>query len=73
VRAVASPRPGDQCPDEPDSPWRQGADRDDVGQLLPAVLTPGCGSGTGAPAPVIHLPLNGRHGRSRYEAEVNVP
>jgi hypothetical protein len=43
-----------------------------VRQRFLAALTPGVGSGT-APAGVIDLPINGRHGCSRYEAEVNVP
>jgi hypothetical protein len=35
-------------------------------------MTPGARSGTKLPAAVIHVSINGRHRRSRYEAEVNV-
>jgi hypothetical protein len=53
--------------------WAHRPDRDDLGQSFLAAMTPGTGGGTNLPACVIHVPIKGRHRRSRYGAEVNVP
>jgi hypothetical protein len=73
MRGGEFPHPGDQGSQGPVALWGQWADRNDLGQGFLAVLTPGLGSGTEGPARMIHLPINGRHRPSRYEAEVNVP
>ena len=72
TRGGEYPHPGDQGSAEPASLRGQRTDGDDVGQGFLAALAPGIWSRTRVPARVIDLPINGRHARSRYEAEVNV-
>jgi hypothetical protein len=41
--------------------WAQRPDRDDLGQVFLAVLTPGTGSGTILPGCVVNASIKGRH------------
>ncbi len=61
---------------DPKRPLRcegSGPDRDDLGQMFLAAMTPGAGSGTMFPAGVLHVPIHGRHRFSPYEAQMNGP